>query len=310
MFGYIYKTTNLINDKIYIGKHIWSDENSIDTKYFGSGIYLNNAIKKYGKNNFICEKIDTAECLEELNQKEKYYIKKYDAMNSEIGYNLTRGGDGTYLPGRCLGDSKNPIVRKKISNSLKLLHSDINSIYNSDEYKQRLSNSVHLSHKNGKRLNIYQKISQAKMGHSVSKETRDKIRETLLEDTEQHREAKRINSEKHKNKMWINNGKQQLFTKSDIAQPYLEQGWVRGRLPYSKETIENMKKGNQESMNGRKQKGKIVGIHKGGKNKYIPEPELQIWLDKGYEIGCCKRKQQEVEMRVKHTGVSKKDELC
>ena len=60
-----------------------------------------------------------------------------------------------------------------------------------------------------------------------------------------------------------------------------------------------MKNGNKESMNRRKQKGKIVAIHKDGKNKYIPEPELQLWLDKGYEIGyeigCCKRKQQEVE---------------
>lgn len=140
-----------------------------------------------------------------------------------------------------------------------------------------------------------QKISQSKIGHSVSEETRDKIRKTLVEDTEQHREAKRINSEKHKNKMWINNGEQQLLIKSDITQHYLEQGWIRGRLPYSKETIENMKKGNKESMNRRKQKGKIVGIHKDGKNKYIPEPELQLWLDKGYEISCCKRNQQEVE---------------
>jgi hypothetical protein len=45
----IYKTTNLINGKIYIGKHETSDLN--DT-YMGSGKVLMNAIKKYGKDSF------------------------------------------------------------------------------------------------------------------------------------------------------------------------------------------------------------------------------------------------------------------
>ena len=45
----IYKTENKINGKIYIGKHI---TNTIGDNYLGSGIYLLNAIKKYGKENF------------------------------------------------------------------------------------------------------------------------------------------------------------------------------------------------------------------------------------------------------------------
>ena len=302
MFGYIYKTTNILNNMIYIGKHKW-DNLELDSTYLGSGIYLKRAIEKYGKENFTCEILDYAETLQELNDKEKLYIEKFNSMNSKIGYNLTRGGDGTYLPGMCLGRSWDPMVQDKIRKTVKQLWSDPNSIYNSDLYRAKLSTSCSQSHQNNKRKDVYHKISIAKTGHSVSEETRDKIRKTLAEDTEQHREAKRINSEKHKNKMWINNGEQQLFIKSDIAQHYLEQGWIRGRLPYSKEAIENMKKGNQESMNRRKQEGKIIGIHKDGKNKYIPEPTLQLWLDKGYEIGCCKRKQQEVEQRVAHTGV-------
>ena len=47
---YIYKTTNLLNDKIYIGKKVYRKKD--DNWYLGSGIYLNRAIKKYGRENF------------------------------------------------------------------------------------------------------------------------------------------------------------------------------------------------------------------------------------------------------------------
>ena len=52
MIGYIYKTTNKINQKIYIGKHQSSE---YDDKYFGSGKILRRAIEKYGLNNFTNE---------------------------------------------------------------------------------------------------------------------------------------------------------------------------------------------------------------------------------------------------------------
>ena len=43
MYGYIYKTTNLVNGKIYIGQH---KSNTFDTNYYGSGTILNKAIQK------------------------------------------------------------------------------------------------------------------------------------------------------------------------------------------------------------------------------------------------------------------------
>lgn len=92
----IYKTTNLINGKIYIGKSKYDDN-----KYLGSGKILRFAFRKYGRNNFKKEIIDTAETLEELNNKEMYWIKE---LNSIIpnGYNIARGGEGgdllEYLP--------------------------------------------------------------------------------------------------------------------------------------------------------------------------------------------------------------------
>jgi len=87
--GIIYKTTNNINNKIYIGKYTGNDK-----YYLGSGLLINRAIKKYGKDNF--NRITLFECdnVEKLNIKEKYYIKKFKSTDKSIGYNISCGGDG------------------------------------------------------------------------------------------------------------------------------------------------------------------------------------------------------------------------
>ena len=74
MYGYIYKTTNLINNKTYIGQH--KAKQFEPNKYIGSGLTMLKAIKKYGKNNFKCEFLEECESKEILNQREIYWIKK------------------------------------------------------------------------------------------------------------------------------------------------------------------------------------------------------------------------------------------
>ena len=69
MYGYIYKTTNLVNDKIYVGQHKASDW---DEDYKGSGKMLFRAFDKYGKDNFKCELLEAVESQSEMNSKEKY----------------------------------------------------------------------------------------------------------------------------------------------------------------------------------------------------------------------------------------------
>ena len=53
MYGYIYKTTNLLNSKIYVGQK--KSNIFLEEKYLGSGVRLNSAIKSYGKENFTVE---------------------------------------------------------------------------------------------------------------------------------------------------------------------------------------------------------------------------------------------------------------
>lgn len=106
----IYKTTNLINGKIYVGK-----DKKNNPKYYGSGKLLTLAIKKYGKHNFKKDVIEECYSLEELNKSEIYWIEKLDATNKEIGYNILKGGDGGAVYGRTLSDE----TKQKISSSLK-----------------------------------------------------------------------------------------------------------------------------------------------------------------------------------------------
>ena len=73
-YGYVYKTTNLINNKIYIGQHKWTGH-EIDPKYLGSGKILKEAIKTYGKENFKCEILEWCESFDELNKRERYWEK-------------------------------------------------------------------------------------------------------------------------------------------------------------------------------------------------------------------------------------------
>lgn len=89
-YGYIYKITNLINGKIYIGQRKY---NKTHKEYLGSGKLIKKAIEKYGKENFKKEILIEYNNSEEANELEKYYIKLYDSRNPNIGYNIAEGGN-------------------------------------------------------------------------------------------------------------------------------------------------------------------------------------------------------------------------
>ena len=100
---WIYKITNIQNNKVYIGqtirpikqrfnRHINDALNNILDTHFA------RAIRKYGKDNFKIEIIDTANNQNELNQKEQYWIQFYNSV--EKGYNetdaISKCGGNTY----------------------------------------------------------------------------------------------------------------------------------------------------------------------------------------------------------------------
>lgn len=80
----IYKTTNLINGKQYIGK----DKNN-DPNYIGSGADLKIAIKEYGKHSFKKEIIEHCNSINHLVERETYWLNYYDVENNPNFYNKT-----------------------------------------------------------------------------------------------------------------------------------------------------------------------------------------------------------------------------
>lgn len=85
----VYKTTNLVNGKIYVGKTERSDLN-----YFGSGLLIRRAIKKYGVENFVRETLQECSTLEELNLAEIFWIWELGSTERSTGYNIASGGSG------------------------------------------------------------------------------------------------------------------------------------------------------------------------------------------------------------------------
>ena len=93
MFGYIYLVRNKINGKQYIGqKH----SETFCPDYFGSGVYLQRALRKYGVSNFEHVKVlEWCATKEDLDRAERSWIDYYHAVESPDFYNLAKGGIGT-----------------------------------------------------------------------------------------------------------------------------------------------------------------------------------------------------------------------
>ena len=92
MEGIIYKITNKVNGKSYIGQTRYTIEfRWKQHQHKKDNTYFHNAIHKYGIENFSIEILEKCN-IEDLNSREIFYIAKYDTFKN--GYNLTIGGDG------------------------------------------------------------------------------------------------------------------------------------------------------------------------------------------------------------------------
>ena len=142
-YGYIYKTTNLINNKLYIGQH----KGEFDKNYLGSGKVIKQAIKKYGEDTFAVVLLGLSENKKSADILEKYYIAYYrKLLGCESIYNIAEGGQGGSKP-----------VSEETRNKLR-------------QYLKSLGDK-HPS----KRIEVRRKISDGEKNKTVSESTRKKI---------------------------------------------------------------------------------------------------------------------------------------
>ena len=100
----VYKITNIINNKVYIGQTSFTVEqrfnaHCVNAFELNCQFKLSKALRKYGKENFRVEVLESNLSKEDCNFFEKLYIKKYNSTDINFGYNMTPGGEGgnTYL---------------------------------------------------------------------------------------------------------------------------------------------------------------------------------------------------------------------
>lgn len=242
---YIYKTTNLINGKIYVGQTIYDN-----CEYFGSGLLIQKALKKYGVENFKKEILCDCATQEELNKMEKYWIKKLNSTDSSIGYNILEGG-------RFYDDTREKISKSLIGKSFK--KPSRKGIHLTLEHREKISRST----RGKKRLPLSddhkEKISKALSGRPSK--NKGKHFEPMSEEQKEKRRVKlkgkkrpAFSEEWKKNisraksgcvpwnkgkswtnpRKWINNKKEEKFVLLSDVELFLNVGWKLGRLFKSK----------------------------------------------------------------------------
>ena len=198
----VYKITNLINEKTYIGVH---KTNNLEDNYMGSGKLIKLAIEKYGIDNFSKEYLAIFDNPEEMFQME-FELVNEDFISTSTTYNMKVGGVGGFDH---ISDEERHQNRVKGGNSCKILKLG----FHSDETKQNAAIA---------RLKKYPNGTFTGMKHSD--DTKRKIGEAnsihqLGEGNSQF------------GKMWIHNLELKLSKKikKDELPDYIDLGWLKGR---------------------------------------------------------------------------------
>ncbi len=211
-YHFIYKTTNLLSGRYYIGMH---STNDLEDGYLGSGNRLRRAIKKHGKQNFVREILEFCETRELLIEKEAEVVNleeiaKKDCMNLKVGGN---------------GGFKNEDHRNKfIESAVKM--STIHEQKIKEKRKWLMDNDKEWVKFNSDRI----KIGLIKSNHDPrtflnkkhSEKTKKKISESM-----KGKGAGEKNSQY--GTCWVTNGGENKKIKKIELDVYISKGWVRGR---------------------------------------------------------------------------------
>lgn len=242
-YGYIYEHKNQINGKRYIGQT--TNEKGYRDLIHGyiNNSYLFSSIKKYGLENFETKILDSANNKKDLDEKEEYYIQKYNTMDKNKGYNLKHGGAN----GKLSEETKRKMseCQKGIKNSMYGCKGENHPMYNKKHTKES-KKKMSIAHKGqniGKNHHLY--------GKHLSEEVKKKL------------------SEAHKGQIPWHKGKKGVYSKETLKKMSIIK---KGKIPWNKgkKLSEEHKKKLSESHKGmlgkfhtEETKRKIGRKHKG-----------------------------------------------
>lgn len=132
MYHIVYKITNEVNKKVYIGKHSTSN---INDGYLGSGVALKNAIKKYGKQNFTKRILKIFDDEESAYEYESRILTEAFIASSNT-YNMTNKRSGSYAGGKRSEETKKKMSDAKKGRASRKGHK------NSPEHRRKISESL------------------------------------------------------------------------------------------------------------------------------------------------------------------------
>lgn len=244
-YGLIYKITNLINNKCYLGQTTnFKNRKNGHIQEFRRKIHCNkyfqNSWNKYKEHNFKFEIIGYCYSREELNKSEIACIEFFQSNNPIYGYNIAMGG----LSGNIFNNhpDKEKIRKKlsRISKNRKWIHKgEVNKLVKEKKLNIYLLDGWQLGRfwehpfkgktwddffGEEKNKEIQAKRSKALKGRSVwskglTKETDDRIKK-----------LSKISGDANKNTIWIKKDKKSIKVKSEILQKFLDDDWTMGRL--------------------------------------------------------------------------------
>jgi hypothetical protein len=217
MIRYVYLTTNMTDLKNYVGIR---NRDPDEDNYLGSGYYIKNAIKKYGKENFKKEiLVSGLFTLDEICEYERYYISNFK-LGNKAEYNISKGGEGggkrsgwhhseeTKARLKFLAENRSPEVIEKMRNAKLGKTGELCNNFgkggwqHTEEFKKKQSEN-----NKGEKNFFYGKHYKAWEGKHITEEMKKAV------------------SEFAKNSKWWTNGKVQT---KRIECP---EGFYAGRLP-------------------------------------------------------------------------------
>lgn len=298
---FLYKTTNIINGKFYIGVH---QTTNINDGYLGSGLNLRRAIKKYGRDNFHKEILEFFDSPEEMFQKEREIVNE-DFISLKNNYNLKIGGIGNSIgrnntfygrrhsenSKKRMSESKKGIPMseatkhkiKKTRKSKKFRHSEKtkqilrekNTGNNNPRFGAKMTpkeKSEMIKRVTGLKRSkaTKERIRQARIGTKLSKETKNKVSKTQTG-------KKHSEETKQKISLILTSRECTKETRQKISESH------KGKI-FSEEHRKNI--GAKSKINNKDRK-KIFNIHT-GQIKFVKSNRIKYFLENGWQLGTNK----------------------